>query len=367
MKNRNIHDLLDKVKPPDVTLPASKAKLRRELLTDRRFNPKPSRFRRMFLKYALRTSPVFGLLLVLIIFNLIPGEMSAEARLHDLESTYRGSFVKGNVHYIKARFESSREHDSMLLLRQWRYGKDMLRIMLQNENTLEFLSHLIIKGERIYLRNDKTSGAKINVDRSCDERLDREKSPGQTSSHAYSVIVSPVEEKNENGKKMVNVIISNDSFDIFGFASQAPGDIFSRLKSDPAVTYTGAETHEGVTLDLFERKTSPEIMSFLLEYKEDLDKEISRLVENIKKQLSQPDGIEVRDGFKAEKIDVKETLKVHRHSGRIASLLRISSRRGKTIARHELMFLDEGFLPYNPALFDEIAFRLDEYEMNQNK
>lgn len=362
MNSRKVEDLLKKVSPPDVSLPSSKTKLRRDLLNHPRFNPKPSWFRRMFPRMVLAGGPLVVLVLVVFIIKMIPDEMSAHARLQDLETTYRHSLVKDRVHYTKTRFESSQEKDSKLLLEQWRYKNDALRIMLQREKTGEYISHLIVKGERIFLYNDQEAGAKIRASQSCVKTPQEQETKTTTptkNQHAYSVSITPLADK--NGKKRANVIISRDAFDIFGFASQAPGDIFSRLQADPDVSYAGTENHDGLVLEIFQRKSSPTIVSYLLEYKGDLDKEVKQLIQTMK-EGEITSGREL-DGFKIQRIDVVETLKVYRHDGHIASLTRRSSENGKSIASHELQFLVDEFLTYSPALFDQFAFGLHDFEI----
>lgn len=364
MNSRKLEDLLKQVSPPDVSLPSSKAKLRRDLLNHPRYNPRPSWFRRMFPRMAMAGAPLLVLALVFFVLKFIPDEMSAHTRLQELETTYRGSLAADMVHYIKARFYGTHQKDSiLLLLEQWRYKEEALRILLRREKTGEHISHLIVKGERIFLYNDQNSGARIKASRTGVKSSEPASKPGEKSQHAFSVAITPLKEK--NGKKRVNVIISRDSLDIFGFASQLPGDIFSRLQADPGVTYAGSKTDDGIKLDIFERKSSPTIASYILEYRENLDQEVRRLLKELEERELKPG--EEPDGFKVERIDVVEILRVKRHNGRIASLTRRSFREGKTIASHELNFLDEEFLPYDPAYFDEFAFGLHYHETKKNE
>ncbi|NIM12622.1 MAG: hypothetical protein GTO45_10955 [Candidatus Aminicenantes bacterium] len=370
MKPRNGKEMLEKVSPPEMILSSSKANLRRKLLNSKHFNRKP--LRRVFLKYALGIAPVLGIFLAAVISILTTGKMSAMERLEYLESTYHRSFVSGSVHYIKVLSSTAWNPDKSVILQQWRHGEDKLRIMLQNKNTGKILGHLIAKGEQFYLHLDETSNAKIRVkvNTSRENKLPCE-------SKAYSMMMLPVENVpgRDKQKKMASVIISEDTLDILGFKAQDPAKIFTRLKSSPTVTYAGTEIEERTTgtgtpfqrrLEIFERRTSPEIRAFLLEYDKELEDNVDKVLEKLRESNANDLGNFLKeDGFKVEKIEVVETTKVDKDTGKISLITYRSYRQGQLVARHELTFLREQFLPYDPGLFDENLFQLEAYDFEK--
>jgi hypothetical protein len=305
------------------------------------------------------------------------GKMSAMERLESLESTYHNSFVSGSVHYIKALSSNTWNPDKSLILQQWRHGEDKLRIMLQNKDTGKIVGHLIAKGEQVYIRFDETSNAKIKVNKSRKNKLpcenDTAKKPCE--SKAYRMMILPVENipGRDKQKKMVNVIISKDTLDIFGFAAQDPAKIYTRLKSSPTVTYAGTEIEEKTTatgapfqrrLEIFERRTSPELRAFLLEYDKNLEDDVDKALEKLRDSSAADLGNLLKeDGFKVEKIEVLETTKVEKDTGKISLITYRSYRQGQLVTMHELTFLREQFLPYDPGLFDENLFQLEAYDM----
>jgi hypothetical protein len=368
MKPRNGKEMLGKVSPPGMILSSSKANLRRKLLTGKHFNRKP--LRRVFLKYALGIAPVLGIFLVVVISILMTGKMSAMERLEYLESTYHSSFVSGSVHYIKALSSNSWNPHKSLILQQWRHEEDKLRIMLQNKDTGKIVGHLIAKGDRVYLRLDETSNAIIRVNKSWENKLPCE-------SKAYNVMMLPAENipGRDKQKKMVSVIISEDTLDIFGFAAQDPAKIFTRLKSSPSVTYAGTEieektgetgTHYQKRLEIFERRTSPELRAFLLEYDKNLEDDVDKVLKKFRDSNANDLGDYLEeDGFKVEKIEVLETTKVDKDTGKISSITYRSYRQDQLVTRHELTFLREQFLPYDPGIFDENLFQLEAYDFEK--
>lgn len=369
MKPRNAKEMLEKVSPPEMILSSSKANLRRKLLNSKRFNRKP--LRQVFLKYALGIAPVLGISLVVVISILMTGKMSAMERLESLESTYHSSFVSNSIHYIKALSCNSWNPDKSIILEQWRYQEDKLRIMLQNKSTGKIVGHLIAKGDQVYLRVDETSNAKINVRKSGENKLPCE-------SKAYKVMMLPIEnipDRNKQ-KKMDSVIISEDTLDTFGFKAQDPAKIFTRLKSSPTVTYAGTEIEEKTTktgthfqrrLEIFERRTSPELRAFLLEYDKNLEDDVEKVLEKLRASNANDLGDYLKeDGFKVEKIEVLETTKVDKDTGKISSITYRSYHRGQEVTKNELTFLREQFLPYDPGLFDENLFQLKAYDFEKN-
>lgn len=366
MKPRNGKEMLEKVLPPEMILSSSKTNLRRKLLTGKHFNRKP--LRQVFLKYAWGIAPVLGIFLVVVISILLTGKMSAMERLESLESTYNSSFVGGSVHYIEALSFNSRNPDKSLIFQQWRHGEDKLRIMLQNKDTGKIVGHLIAKGDQVYLRLDETSNAQIRVRKSGENMLPCE-------SKAYNVMMLPVENipGRDKQKKMVSVIISEDTLDTFGFKAQAPAKIFTRLKSSPTVTYAGSEieertsgtgTHFQRRLEIFERRTSPELRAFLMEYDKNLEDDVDKVLKKLRDSNANHPGDSLKeDGFKVEKIEVLETTKVYKDTGKISSITYRSYHQGQLVTRNELTFLREQFLPYDPGLFDENLFQLEAYDM----
>ena len=375
MKPRNGKEMIEKVSPPEMIISSSKANLRRKLLNSKHFNRKP--LRQVFLKYALGIAPVLGVFLVVVISILMTGKMSAMERLESLESTYHNSFVSGSVHYIKALSCNSWNPDKSLILQQWRHEEDKLRIMLQNKDSGKTVGHLIAKGDQVYLRLDETSNAKIKVNISRESKLPGEDNTAKKpcESKAYSVMMLPVENipGRDKQKKMVSVIISEDTLDIFGFKAQDPAKIFTRLKSSPTVTYAGTEIEERTTgtgapfqrrLEIFERRTSPEIRAFLLEYDKELEDDVDKVLEKLRdSNTTDPGDYLKEDGFKVEKIEVLETTKVDKDTGKISLITYRSYRQGQLVTMHELTFLREQFLPYDPGLFDENLFQLEAYDM----
>jgi hypothetical protein len=366
MKPVNVKEMLEKVTPPGIILSSSKANLRRKLLNSRHFNREP--LRQVFLKYALGIAPVLGIFLVVVISTLMTGKMSAMERLESLESTYHSSFVRGSVHYIKALSSNSWNPDKSIILEQWRYEEDKLRIMLQNRDTGKIIGHLIAKGDQVYLRVDETSNAQIRVRKSGENNLPCE-------SKAYNVMMLPADNipGSDKQKKMACVIISEDTLDIFGFKAQDPTKIFTRLKSSPTVTYAGTETEEKTSetgthfqrkLEVFERRTSPELRAFLLEYDKKLEKDVDKVLKKLRdSKASHLADYLKEDGFKIEKIEVLETTKVDKDTGKISSITYRSYHQGQLVTRNELTFLREQFLPYDPGLFDENLFQLEAYDM----
>jgi hypothetical protein len=368
MKPRNVEDLLKQVSPPDVALPTSKAKLRHELLQSDHFKRKPLRQR--FFKYALRLAPVMGLFLLLILFKFMPDEMSAVERIEHLETAYRSGLVSDMVHYLKVQSSEVVDEKSKIILQQWRYGKDMLRILLQYENNDNIVGHMILKGERAFLWLDKTSEAKICISR----QPDKEISPGETKekhvSRAYSSQVIPVKNQptDDPNKKQVCAIISRDSFDIFGLAASDPTTILTRLKNSPTVIYSGTEKNGNRSLELFERRTSDEIRAFLIDYDKKLEKDAEAVLVTLVHQetLGSSQGYKVlAKGFRIETVDVREITKVDKATGMITSISYQAFRKGKMLAEHRLNFLKEQFVPYRRALFDEHLFRLEEYNLGE--
>ncbi len=369
MKSRNAKEMLEKVSPPEMILSSTKANLRRKLLNSKHFNRKP--LRQVFLKYALGIAPVLGIFLVVVISALMTGKMSAMERLESLESTYHSSFVKSSVHYIKALSSNSWNPDKSIILQQWRHQDDKLRIMLQNKSTGKIIGHLIAKGEQVYLRLDETSNAQIRVRKSGESNLPCE-------SKAYNVMMLPAENipgRNKQ-KKMASVIISEDTLDIFGFQAQDPAKIFTRLKASPTVTYAGTEleektsetgTHFQRKLEIFERRTSPELRAFLLEYDKTLENNVDKVLEKLRDpNANHPGDYLKEDGFKVEKIEVLETTKVDKDTGKISSITYRSYHQGQEVTRNALTFLREQFLPYDPGLFDENLFQLEKYDFEKN-
>ena len=369
MKPRNAKEMLEKVSPPGMILSAPKANLRRELLNSKHFNRVP--LRQVFLKYAWGIAPVLGIFLVVVISILMTGKMSAMERLESLESIYHSSFVSGSVHYIKVLSTYPGNPDKSVIIQQWRHEEDKLRIMLQNKNTGKVLSHLIAKGGQFYLRIDDTSQAKIKVNKS-------QENQSPCESNAYSMMMLPVENipGSDNQKKMASVIISKDTLDIFGFKAQDPAKIFTRLKSSPSVNYAGAEIDERTTeigtplqrrLEIFERRTSPEIRAFLLEYDKNLEDKVNRVLEKLRDPNANDLGNFLKeDGFKIEKIEVLETTKVDKDTGKISSITYRAYRRDQVLTRYELTFLREEFLPYDPGLFDENRYQLEAYDIEKS-
>jgi hypothetical protein len=374
MKPQNSKEMLEKVSPPEMILSSAKANLRRKLLNSKHFNRKP--LRRVLLKYALGIAPALGIVLAAVISILTTGKMSALERLEYLETTYHRSFVSGSIHYIKVLSYNTWNPDKSLILQQWRYGDDKLRIMLQNRDTGKILGHLIAKGERVYLDLDETSNVKIKVNKSRENKLPCENNTAKKSyeSKAYSMMMLPVENipGRDKQKKMVGIIISEDTLDILGFKTQDPAKIFTRLKSSPTMTYAGSEIEERTSrtgtpfqrrLEIFERRTSPEIRAFLLEYDKELEDEVDNVVEKLRdSNENDPGNLLKKDGFKVEKIKVVETTKVDKDTGKISLITYRTYRQGQLLTRHELRFLREQFLPYDPGLFDENLFQLKAYD-----
>lgn len=374
MKNRNVEDLLKKISPPDVILPSAKEKLRRELLTSDQFKRRPTGFWQQMLGYAVKGVPVIVIVLVFILVQ-IPGKISATERLEKLEATYKGSIVENSIHYIKTRFENTWKPGEILIFEQWRYGMESLRMLLTLEKTGDILSHLIYKKNKAFLYTDKKSEAKINVDATEDDTPTGANGQVVKDSEAYSIICAPVKNQpgDDKNKKKLNATISHDSLDIFGFTAQEPGNIFARLKSSPSITYAGTEADR---LEVFERKTAPGIMSYIIEYEKGAEQELDALLQELRfGKIRFPEGsgtVFIRDktkkngnhGFKIEKVEVKEITRVNKFSGKIHSISRQSFYRGQPVVTHELIFLEEFFIDYDPMVFDENVFGLESHKID---
>jgi hypothetical protein len=139
------------------------------------------------------------------------------------------------------------------------------------------------------------------------------------------------------------------------------------------VTYAGTETEEKTSetgthfqrkLEVFERRTSPELRAFLLEYDKNLEKDVDKVLNKLRdSKASRPEDYIKEDGFKVEKIEVRETTKVDKDTGKISSITYRSFHQGQLVTRNEMTFLRERFLPYDPGLFDENLFQLEAYDM----
>ncbi|MCP5047520.1 MAG: hypothetical protein GY940_10135 [bacterium] len=387
MKNHDdkIDEMLENLSPPDAALPAAKAMLRRELLNSSHFKPKPPV--RVFRKYALISVPVLGVFLLMVVLKFTQGEMSAMARLEYLESTYYKSFISDTVHYLKARFSETVKTEGHVVVEQWRYGADKVRILLKYQESQKIVGHLILKGKQAFLWLDEDSEAKILVTgKQGEDCTEKDDNTEEVTNNAYSTMVVPVENipAGKPGIKQVVVIISKDSIDLFGFATSDPAKIFSRLKASPDLAYAGTDTLTDSRgkrrLEMFERKTSQDLRAFLVEYNEELEKDLEVLVEKLLKQRIEfhsqsgdnlnRDGTDAeiyadKGGFEIEKIDVVETTKVDKDTGMISSIIQQAYRRGKPMAKHELTFLKEQFLVYEPGIFDENRFQLKELRPGQ--
>lgn len=376
MKNtRRIETLLEKMSPPDVELPEAKAQLRRKLLDLDRIKRKNPDFSRLLFKYALGGVPVLGILLVVIVFRFIPGEMSAMERLDDLESTYRNARVSGAVHYLKLQYTNNRHNEKEVVLHQWRHGTEKLRIMIQSSATGVTLGHLIMKGTRAFLWQDAASGATIAVgSQTCADNSSAVDERGEKNSSAYSTMAIPIKKLPGvvSGKKAVNLLISRDSLGIFGFTDQDPANVYLRLKSSANVIYNGTEiSGDHRELDIFQRRNSHGIHSYLLVYDKKREERLESVIQKIHcgEIRFSPDSGQIarEDGFRIEKIKVVETTRVDRQTGKITLISHRSYWREHMIAAHDLLFLNERFLEDDPTIFDEYLYRLDSHEIELKK
>ncbi len=365
-------EMLKKVNPPEIFLELSKAKLRQELLDNKHFKKKPLRKRHYIFRYAFSTAAVIGIVMFFVLFKFLPREVSAKELINNLEAVYNSSFMADKIHYIKTLFKTKEEPFGSYLMETWKYQENMIRVMFKNETNDKIIGHVIYKENKKYKlqTGKKDFNYKIRI-------VKKDSGPGRICADektvkAHRIMVFPAKnsDKTAGKKKKVNILMIKDNFDIFGFCSQTPRNIFDKLKSDPYVEYIGSgiDTNTHRKMEILERKFSPDVKSFLLEYEDDVQTEIDWFIDKLRKKeiklCADPDSKIPSEkpghnrNLKLEKIDVVETTKIDKKTGEIFQIKYSLYKKDKLIDRYELSFLEDRFINYNPEIFNPNAFGL---------
>jgi hypothetical protein len=372
MKIEKSIEMLKKVKPPEIFLELSKAKLRQQLLDNKHFKKKPLRKRHYIFRYAFSTAAVIGIVMAFVLFKFLPREVSAKELINNLEAVYNNSFVADKIHYIKTLFKTKGEHFGSYLMETWKYQENMIRIMFKNETNDKIIGHVMYKENKKYelQTGKKDSNYKTRI-------VKKDLGPGRICADektikAYRIMVFPTKnsDKTTGKKKKVNILMIKDNFDVFGFCSQTPRNIFDKLKADPYVEYIGSEidinTHKKVVI--LERKSSPDVKSFQLEYEDDIQTEMNWFIDKLRKKEIKlrvdPDSkiplekSESNGNLKLERINVVETTKIEKETGKIFRITYSLYKKDKLMDKYELTFLEDRFVDYDPEIFNHRAFGL---------
>jgi hypothetical protein len=265
MEKEKLLELLKKAKPEKIELPESKAKLRRELLNSEYFLKKT--------KFALRALAVTIVILILLITDFTPREISAKEIINKLDDLYSRSLIPGKVNYSEGTCIVYGENEQTVNFKfeNWRDSKGgKVKFIRKDLNTDEILDFKIFDGPRIFCSPD--SRMKIIKIQNIDEQ-DQKINSGIGNKFSYRIFNKlPSDQKNflikldsnNRTKRFLTVTINENDVNLNGICDtlhpriyiysrfidvdemnmETPRDIVARLKAQPEVTFLGSKFEE---------------------------------------------------------------------------------------------------------------------------
>ena len=358
MSKNKIENILTDIELPDFILPTSKERLREELLEKAELNFKKKMHKQKRIKYL--SSIAATIILVLFLLLELPTQtISAKEIAQNLEKTYLNTYKKANIHYFKKLFKSIKKNSSFIM-ESWKYNKDLIRVQFKNKNNGQLINHTIINKHKTYELINPASKLKLKIRHFNKGKHYNKDKNRSVQMKKIKIVINKLKEKNKN--KRAKVLIIKDSPDIINFSSQVPENIYSKLKSNPLVTYKGSKYDQstGKEMEVFEKKTLLNYRSYIIEYENNLDEKINWFLRKLnEKQIKLSDTGKGSDKDNKNKTLIAiETTKINKISGRIISINYSLFNNSELIHQYELIFLEDKFIKYDKSIFNPDLYKL---------
>jgi len=371
MKEQDVKKLFGKVQPPNFNLPKTSAQLRRELLNSPHFNrnaasPIAQPFQ---LRYIVGLLAVLAVLVIMIVINLTPHQISAKELIKDIGAVYDRTAILGKVHHL---------HVILNVLNQrpfeeekWVYEEgEKIRALQRDVETGEILGHSIFHGDEAYAMENSQFKIKYKIKKS-EGMISSKKNNPNVAGTNFNIIIAPVKNKRtSDGQRIMQAYIMTDVFDYNAFQRQSPIDVVNNLLKNPDVDYLGSDFNEslGKNLDVLEKRSRATSFSLKLEFSEKhlpqvgwfceqlRTSEISLFMESpIFKFLQQQN---ISSDVDMKSVEVIEIIKVFADSKKIHQVSLTIRADGKETYRAEKTFLTDEYIDYSETMFDPEKYDL---------
>lgn len=368
MNKEKLTKILKQTDPPRPVLNKRRAQLRRDLLNAPYYR-KSHFWQRLFSKpYLIRSLATLLILLAIIVPNMIPREMSARELLANLENAYDRAAIAGKIHYLQVYLKSFSDKIEPYTEQRWIYDNyRQFRAQVKDANSGEIIGHTIIRGDSTYNR-----GSDENFIYDIKVMTETEIPAGQAEmtedvfiykndkvEDNLDVRILPAEEQDQQ-KNLLEILLTNNSFDYQAFSRQTPQDVIARLKQDPLIAYDGKSTdpESGIELAILARENPNGGFKLQLEDHPEVKKDIRRI-----SRLLTRNGLNGLDESEIKRYGVTplislELIRVDAERNRIHSIFHLLKQGETVVERSELYFSEETFLDFDPVIFDPKRFGL---------
>ncbi|MCB0291111.1 MAG: hypothetical protein KDH97_12715 [Calditrichaeota bacterium] len=367
MKPEKLADILRKTIPPQVHLPAARAALRRELLNSPYYRQREAR--RRVKRYLLSALATLAVLLAFLIPNLIPREMTAGEIIHNLETAYARAGDFPGIHYLKMRVEVVSTQLSAMIEEKWIHDNYReFRVLTRAADSGEILGHTIIRNDSTYRRPEDRLVYDIRLDiaetDSAVETTGDAAPEIETAESDFDVRMYPLAPRPGSAPEEteLQILFTRYSFNFESLSRQTPWDVIARLKQHPAVHYAGTvrDSLSGEQREVLEiRRHAGGFMMRLRGNAVD-----HRAIRRITDRLNEIDDNSAEplqiDSYRLYPLFLIERIEVDAAENRIHRVTRLLRRDDRVYERSAIIFIDDAFLPYDPAIFDPGRFGLEE-------
>lgn len=377
MKERDVKKLFEKVQPPNFNLPKTAAQLRRELLNSPHFNRNAASpiVQPFQLRYIVGLLAIFAVLVIMIVINLTPHQISAKELIKDIGAVYDRTTPLGKVHHL--RFVLNILNQKPFEEEKWVYEEgEKVRALQRDVESGKILGHSIFHGDQVYDMENSQFKIKYKIKKS-EGVISPEKNNPNVAGTNFNIIITPVKNKRtSDGQRIMQAYIMTDVFDYNAFQRQSPIDVVNNLVKNPDVDYLGSDFNEslGKNLDVLEKRSQATSFSLKLEFPEKHLPQVGWFCEQLRTDefslfmespifnfLQQQN---ISSDLDTKSVEVIETIKVFTDSKKIHQVNLTIREDGKETYRAEKTFLTDEYIDYSHTIFDPEKYDL---VLRQNK
>lgn len=368
MNKEKLTKILKQTDPPRPIPNKRRAQLRRDLLNAPYYR-RSHFWQRLFSKpYLIRSLATLLLLLAIIVPNMIPREMSARELLANLENAYDREAINGQIHYLQVYLRSFSDKIAPYTEQRWIYDNyRQFRAQVKDANSGEIIGHTIIRGDSTYNR-----GSEENFIYDIKVMTETEAPAGQPEmtedifiykndnvEENLDVRILPTDEKNKD-ENLLEILLTNNSFDYQAFSRQTPLDVIARLKQDPLIAYDGILTdpESGIELAILARENPNGGYKLQLEDHPAVKQDIRRISRLLTREGLDALGESEIQRYRVMPLVSLELIRVDVKKNRIHSIFHLLKQGETVVERSELYFSEETFLDFDPIIFDPKRFGL---------
>jgi hypothetical protein len=387
MEKDELIEILKKARPDNIELPVKKFHLRRKLLNSQYYFKKSFWKRFLNFKFALRALAVLTVMIILLITDFTPREISAKDIIKNLENVYEKSAVPDKINYSQGTSIIYGENQQSIDFKfeNWRdFKTGKVKFIRRDLKTGEVLDFKIFDGPRIW----KPENSKMKIIRL--EKIEngnnfndicignpltsirlKEGSPStefniqldsNIKTQKFFTFIYKCEDRiNENFDtcNSPKFFIYSRFIDVDEMNAETPRDILYRLKSQSNVVFLGADYDEKIgDKVLMLRRISTIPASQTIRVTISIDKnEKNESITKYSKDSATIDAANVASDNKAniqDKVvgEKREIIKISTSTGRIYQVNVSIFRDGKESKISEVTFYDDKYIDYDNSIFD---------------